>query len=291
MRRTLTIAAAMLLLTSAIFAVAVSAHDIGHPAFQNEWDRHDKVVSEGIATRSWMWGPDAYTDVLEEDYAESPGGQRQVQYFDKARMEITYPNTDQDERWYVSNGLLVVELITGELQMGNTEIDPSDPAQVNVAGDPDVGIGPTYASFTDRLDDTAFDEGDTLNQQLNRDGTVEYQPSFGAYGVTAGSLTDATEHRIASIFEEYLARTGPIWVGGTQQVGEVAGVYEVGLPITEAYWAIVFVGGAEQDVLIQCFERRCLTYTPGNAPEWQVEMGNVGQHYYRWRYPDTGTPT
>jgi hypothetical protein len=28
-------------------------------------------------------------------------------------------------------------------------------------------------------------------------------------------------------------------------------------------------------VLIQCFERRCLTYTPANAPGWQVEMGNV----------------
>jgi hypothetical protein len=39
-----------------------------------------------------------------------------------------------------------------------------------------------------------------------------------------------------------------------------------------------------QDVLIQCFERRCLTYTPGNTPEWRVEQGNVGLHYFRWRY-------
>jgi hypothetical protein len=35
---------------------------------------------------------------------------------------------------------------------------------------------------------------------------------------------------------------------------------------------------------MQCFERRCLTYTPGNDPAWQVEAGNVGQHYYAWRY-------
>jgi hypothetical protein len=27
-----------------------------------------------------------------------------------------------------------------------------------------------------------------------------------------------------------------------------------------------------------------LTYTPGNSVGWQVEAGNVGQHYYRWRY-------
>ena len=39
------------------------------------------------------------------------------------------------------------------------------------------------------------------------------------------------------------------------------------------------------DVLVQAFERRVLTYTPDNAPEWRVEMGNVGQHYYQWRYP------
>ncbi len=25
-------------------------------------------------------------------------------------------------------------------------------------------------------------------------------------------------------------------------------------------------------------------YTPSNAPAWQVEAGNVGQHYYIWRY-------
>ena len=39
-------------------------------------------------------------------------------------------------------------------------------------------------------------------------------------------------------------------------------------------------------MLIQCFERRCLTYTPGNPDGWQVEAGNVGQHYFHWRYGD-----
>ena len=60
--------------------------------------------------------------------------------------------------------------------------------------------------------------------------------------------------------------------------------YGTGLAITEPYWTTVRVGGTPQDVLVQCFERRCLTYTPGNAPTWQVEAGNVGQHYYHWRY-------
>ena len=60
--------------------------------------------------------------------------------------------------------------------------------------------------------------------------------------------------------------------------------YATGYPITEAYWASVKVAGVTQDVLMQCFERRCLTYTPGNPAGWQVEAGNVGRHYYQWRY-------
>ena len=44
------------------------------------------------------------------------------------------------------------------------------------------------------------------------------------------------------------------------------------------------IAGAEKDILVQLFERRVLTYTPANPAGWQVEMGNVGLHYYRWRY-------
>jgi hypothetical protein len=60
--------------------------------------------------------------------------------------------------------------------------------------------------------------------------------------------------------------------------------YAVGYPISEAYWTRVRVGGQTKDVLVQCFERRCLTYTPDNPSGWKVEMANVGQHYHRWRY-------
>jgi hypothetical protein len=44
------------------------------------------------------------------------------------------------------------------------------------------------------------------------------------------------------------------------------------------------VAGKEQAVLVQLFERRSLTYTPANTPANRVEMGNVGQHYFAWRY-------
>ena len=56
------------------------------------------------------------------------------------------------------------------------------------------------------------------------------------------------------------------------------------IQISESYWTRVKVSGVERDVLVQLYERRVLTYTPSNPDGWKVEMGNVGQHYYPWRY-------
>ena len=60
--------------------------------------------------------------------------------------------------------------------------------------------------------------------------------------------------------------------------------YGSGLPISEPYWTHSLVRGHVIDVMIQAYERRVLTFTPSNAPGWQVEMGNVGRHYFDWRY-------
>ena len=80
--------------------------------------------------------------------------------------------------------------------------------------------------------------------------------------------------------------SGLVWVGGnlTEDLLFENPFYGTGRPITEAYWVTVDVGGTPHDVLLQCFERRCLTYTPDNDPGWQVEAGNVGLHYFIWRY-------
>ena len=60
--------------------------------------------------------------------------------------------------------------------------------------------------------------------------------------------------------------------------------FVVGEPLTEAYWTVVKVDGRPRGVLVQAFERRVLTYTPTNPPPFQVEMGNIGRHYFEWRY-------
>lgn len=41
--------------------------------------------------------------------------------------------------------------------------------------------------------------------------------------------------------------------------------------------------------MAQVFERRVLTYTGDNPNPFKVEMGNIGQHYYLWRYGMTSS--
>ena len=88
--------------------------------FERSWARTDKPVADGQVARTWMWGPEAFTGSLIEPYVEGPNGEREVQYFDKTRKEITAPDADPDSIWYVTNGLLVVELITGTSSSATT---------------------------------------------------------------------------------------------------------------------------------------------------------------------------
>ncbi len=85
---------AALLLMIVLAAPALADFPPAPGAFQRTWDRTDKPVADDVIDRTWIWGPDANTEVVQEEYAESPGGLRDVQYFDKARMEINHPDAD-----------------------------------------------------------------------------------------------------------------------------------------------------------------------------------------------------
>src|SRR5690606_32789164 len=135
---------------------------------------------------------------------------------------------------------------------------------------------------------SALSDGATITRRLDRAGNVTDDPSTGAYGVTAAYhvVEPGIDHQVASPFWAFMNSSGLVNESGAHVNAQMFlnPFYATGLPITEAYWANVKVAGTYQDVLLQCFERRCLTYTPGNDPGWQVEAGNVGQHYYTWRY-------
>ncbi len=243
-----------------------------------------------MVSRSWLWDDTLpFTAGLMEDYEEGPFGKRLVQYFDKARMEITDPNADQNSVWYVTNGLLVVELTTGNMQVGHNAFIQREPAVVNTAGDFDDPDGPTYATFGTVLNVTPLVLGSTVDQGINRAGdVVTGVAEFADQGVSVGHVDEITNHSIAAPFWDFMNSSGPVYQDGQfiQAQLFLDPFFATGRPITEPYWAQVRVAGVQQLVLIQCFERRVLTYTPQNDPNWRVEAGNVGRHYYAWRYTD-----
>lgn len=259
----------------------------GPDAFQRTWQRTDGPVASHAISRTWMWGPAAFTAPMTETMTDAPDGRRVVQYFDKSRMEITNdPTVDPDSIWYVTNGLLATELVTGRLQLGLDSFEERSPAAINVAGDPGDPNTPTYATFTELLDGAPIEVDTVLTRRVARDGQVSDDPTLASYDVQATYFVPETNHTVAGPFWEFMNSSGLIGEGGALVEGSLFPnpFYATGFPITEAYWTTVQVGGQPQDVLVQVFERRVLTYTPGNDPGWRVEAGNVGQHYFTWRY-------
>jgi hypothetical protein len=284
--RPLAIALVLVFTLVPFLAGPASAAEPGNTHFLGTWQRTDLPVFDLLVNRTWMWGPEANSDVLKEPYAESPGGQRTVQYFDKSRMEITHPDGEPTSIWYVTNGLLVVELITGQMQVGDNLFEDREPAEVPVAGDLSDDEGPTYLTFAGQLDAAPAEIGDVYTSRVSRSGQVTNDPTLVAQGVTAAHLDEVTGHAVATPFWAFMNSTGLVHQGG-QFVEDLLfkdPLFATGRPITEAYWAEVLIGNVPTDVLMQCFERRCLTYNPSNPEGWQVEAGNVGIHYYEWRY-------
>ncbi len=287
-RRTLAIALLLMTTMAGLFAIPTQAAPPATAEFQRTWARTDKPVSDLAVSRTWMWGPDGFTGGMTEAYLEAPGGQRTVQYFDKSRMEDnSYRASDP---WDVTNGLLVVEMMTGQMQTGDNSFQLKQPAQVNVGGDADDPTGPTYITMAAVRTAPPLASGQVIDWAIDRNGNVtSAPPQVANLGVTAQTYVPETNHRVASVFGDFMNSSGLVWQNGQLVTDQLflSPYYATGFPVTEAYWANIKVAGTYQWVLIQAFERRVLTYTPGNAPGWQVEAGNVGQHYHTWRY---GTP-
>jgi glucose/arabinose dehydrogenase len=255
--------------------------------FESVWQRTDAPVAQHVTSRTWIWGPEPRSEMMIEDYVEAGEGGRVVQYFDKSRMERPWSaDAAPDSPWFITQGLLATELMTGRLQAGDSVFEERGAAEIPVAGDIDDTGGPTYAVMGELMEYGARPTGAHITQTIDSTGSVSDNPALRDYNVTDAHFDEVTEHNIASVFWNFMNSTGTIYTGGAFRQDRLFEnpFYAVGRPRTSAYWASVKVGGAVQDVLIQCFERRCLTYTPGNPVGWRVESGNIGSHYYRWRY-------
>src|SRR5579884_2015776 len=165
-----------------------------------------------------MWGPSADSGALQEAYAEAPGGMRTVQYFDKSRMEINNPNGDPTSPWYVTNGLLASELISGDMQFGDATFRHFAPAAVDVAGDPSDPNAPTYASFSGLLNAPPATTGSVVEQQLNRDGSTQLNSTMASfYHVIIAAQSSVTNHSIALPFWNFMNSTGLVYENGGYQ--------------------------------------------------------------------------
>ncbi|HEU5088880.1 MAG TPA: hypothetical protein VFT99_15605, partial [Roseiflexaceae bacterium] len=261
-------------------------------SFEREWQRVDQPVARNQTVRSWVWGPRALM-ARTEAYVQATGGLRQVQYFDKARMEVSDADGNRASRWFVTTGLLAAELVTGRMQVGNSEFVERAAPAIPVAGDETDTSAPTYATFAKVVTEAAPDRtGQLPNTAIDRAGTI------GDYTGAPGSETRfvhyvaETGHNLPGVFWDFVNASGPVQAGKTlQRETLIDWVFTLGYPISEPYWTTISVGGQRRDVLVQVFQRRVLTYTPSNPVAWRVEMGNVGRHYYRWRYGEDLPPS
>ncbi len=258
------------------------------PAFRPVWERYDRPVLYGTAARSWTWAGNL-TGALREPFREGPDGTHLVQYFEKSRMEINDPKGDPSSPFFVTQGLLASDMIRGRVQIGVDDFEPRQPANVPF-GDLDDETGPTYASFTRLLGAPPKPAGAPITESLDRAGRVGTVADSG--GVTSAGEVPGSGHSIAAPFWDYLRQSGQVYEDARDRVETLYDptFYVTGLPVTEAYWTRLKAAGALRSVLIQCFERRCLTYTPANAPAWRVEQGNTGLQYHRWRYETAPPP-
>jgi hypothetical protein len=257
------------------------------PLFATLWQRTDRAVAEQRQIRAWMWGP-TWLMARAEPFAGAPGGARQVQYFEKGRMELNVARAGQRDG-SVTSGLLVNEMIGGQVQTGPDEFQANDARTLPIAGDHDNFEAPTYTSFRRLLGVRAPDRtGQSVAQALNRAGTTYPYRGPALPEARLVHYVEQSGHNIPQAFWDYFNATGLVWENGgyvEQQLVDWQSTF--GLPLSEPFWMYTTINGGERQVLVQPFERRVLVYTPNNPTGFSVEMSNVGVHYYEWRYGET----
>ncbi len=263
--------------------------------FSKAWQRLDKPVQElpGVG-RGYTWGPSLNfgKPILTETYNGLP---RKVQYFDKARMELNSFAANPSDPYYVTTGLLVKELVTGYRQDGDNSFVALKPSTTQIAGDSNVAganqIAPTYSSFARVVTFQGAENGkpstsgSPISTHIDRAGFVStFEPPEKRLLTGYDSIT---QHNIADVFVAFGEQSGKVWDNKKYTVTPLFNgnpTFLLGRPVTEPYWIRAVSGGQEMDILVQLFERRVLTYTPSNPDGFKVEMGNVGEHYFYWRY-------
>lgn len=165
-----------------------------------------------------------------------------VQYFEKGRLE-DHSATTADPAWQVLRGRLTVDLIAAAPAL-----------QIN-GSTTTYGQLPALAASTLHAPPASFTGG-----AMTLDDDTIFIP-FDA------NLRPAYGYIVPLYFWQYLSRDD-LFPGGWMK--------HAGLPLSDIFTTIVYKDGTPRQVVMQPFERIVLTYDAANAPEWQVEQGNIG---------------
>ena len=128
-------------------------------------------------------------------------------------------------------------------------------------------------------------------ETIDRNGNTGTDASKGTDPkVQITTFFTETRHNVPMVFMDFLNQVGPVYVNGQVNNARLIDplVFVTGYPISEPFWAKATIRGEVRDVMIQAYQRRALTYVPTNEPAFQVEMANIGQHYFDWRYRNAG---
>ncbi len=269
-----------------LFPVATAAAVFATTGFQTQWQADEARIAN-------YWGPlSTAQGGLLEPYKGATSGticppataqacpailildKRTAQYFDKGRMEQNTP------RGPVTSGLLATEMVRGKIQTGDTTFEDRTPPNIPIAGDTD-NPSPTYLQLattaSSLLAPAQQKNGGFVTVFISDQGQAEDGGGFAGISMTPpiAGYDAPTQHNVLGVFGEFRDRAGFLTIGNA---------------ISEPFRATVKVGGQGETVLVQIFERRVLTYTNSNPDLFKVEMGNIGQHYFAWRYAG-GSPT
>jgi len=229
------------------------------PAFEQLWIQHQRAQLDlwGQAPLAWRIEP----------YADSPGGRRLVQYFDRGRMELT--TLASVNRTSVTQGRLAWELTTGNIAIGSDLFVHRPPPDLPIDGgaaDPRV---PTYATLAQLVAQPASDRtanSQTVDTWITADGSREQ--TAPPVPIRLSRYIATTRHNLPDVTVSLFDRS---------PLGPEAWIDVFGYPISEPFWAYYRRGETALPSLIQVFERRILVYTPSLPADQRFTLVNTGR--------------
>lgn len=262
----------VLIVAVLIFVSLLPVRKSDTPKFANQLFEQLWTEQSAAAGSLDLWGGQPLLWRV-EPYADAPNGRRVVQYFDGGRMELT-PTSNGGTQ--VTQGLLALEMTTGEIQLGSKLLKYQAPPTVAIdGGAPDPSVA-TYAGLSQVVEKPSSDQSTghvPINLWIDAAGKVTEQAAPSS--VWAAEYVSATQHNLANVFASYFDQN---------PFGSMTWVQAMGYPISEPYWTTYRRNGQALPSLIQVFQRRILVYTPSLPSSEQYTLTDVGSQYYRWRY-------